>query len=122
VTGVCRETQDMPILARSPLFMNALNESGHSDQLCLVPWSLMILFHKMAAAAMCINGSKELTASVELDSHADTCLLGANFKVIACSDSNVTPYHTDYQPIVGTDAPESTPCHTMYNDNTNAPH
>jgi hypothetical protein len=36
---------------------------------------------------------------MELDSHANTCTLGANFRVIAHTDKscNVTPYHPEYQ-------------------------
>ena len=36
---------------------------------------------------------------MELDSHADTCTLGANFRVVAYTEKvcNVQPYHPDYQ-------------------------
>jgi hypothetical protein len=44
-----------------------------------------------------VDGS--YSGMMELDSHADTCTLGANFRVVAYTEKvcNVQPYHPDYQ-------------------------
>ena len=41
-------------------------------------------------------------ARCEMDSHADTCVAGPNFRILECTgeECDVTPYTTDYKPMV----------------------
>jgi hypothetical protein len=54
-------------------------------------------------AAITIDDMARHISTVDLDSHADPCTLGANFKVISYTEKecNVTPYHPDYPSIDG---------------------
>jgi hypothetical protein len=50
-------------------------------------------------SALQSNSPREFHGFIELDSHADTCTVGANFKVTAYTEKtcSVTPYHPKYK-------------------------
>jgi len=50
---------------------------------------------------LCVVTTQQIPSPMELDSHADTCTIGSNCKIIAYTNKNcqVSPYHPKYKPI-----------------------
>jgi hypothetical protein len=63
----------------------------------IVPQTMATM--SLSAIARESNQNQEFYGSVELDSHADTCMVEANFRVIAHTEKscNVTLFHLHYQ-------------------------
>jgi hypothetical protein len=69
----------------------------HTGSRMIVPQAMATM--SLSSITSESNQNQEFYGSVELDSHADTCTVGANFRFIAHTEKscNVTPFHPHYQ-------------------------